>query len=192
MKPQSRNDNVQPVVAGYVRISSLMQQDNFSIDAQKREIQRACAQRGMPDPIFYEDDGRSAHTDQIAKRPAFRQLLDDVESGLVQAVVVHSFDRWARNVMITLQTLRALGNNRVAFLSLSESIDYTTPEGVLNLTIVAAFAQYFSEMLSKHTSKGKRERAAQGLHNGDTPFGYKHTGPKTPPEKDQKNLRACG
>lgn len=71
MKPQSRNDNFQPVVAGYVRISSLMQEDNFSIVAQKHEIQKVCAHRGLPDPIFYEDDVRSAHTDQIAKRPHF-------------------------------------------------------------------------------------------------------------------------
>jgi site-specific DNA recombinase len=43
-------------------------------------------------------------------------------------------------------------------------------------------------MASKHTSKGKEERAVQGLLNGDTPFGYKHTGPRTPPEKDPKNF----
>jgi len=41
-----------------------------------------------------------------------------------------------------------------AFISLSEHIDYSTPEGMLQLTILAAFAAYFSDMLAKHTSKG--------------------------------------
>jgi site-specific DNA recombinase len=58
------------------------------------------------------------------------------------------------------------------------------PEGMLQLTILAAFAAYFSDMLAKHTSKGKGERAAQGLFNGDIPFGYRSTGPKLPPEHD--------
>lgn len=67
---------------------------------------------------------------------------------------------------------------------LSEHIDYSTPEGRLQLTILAAFAAYFSDMLAKHTSKGKGERAAQGLPNGDIPFGYCWTSPKSPPEHD--------
>ena len=59
--------------------------------------------------------------------------------------------------------------SRTPFISLSEHIDYSTPEGMLQLMILAAFAAYFSDMLSKHTSKGKGERAAQGLYNGDIP-----------------------
>ncbi len=176
--------NFQPIVAGYVRRSSLMQKDNYSIEAQKRAIQDECARRGLPDPVFYEDDERSARSEQIAKRPAFRRLLEDVEAGFVQIVMVHTLDRWSRNVMVTLQTFRLLSEKQTAFLSLSEHIDYSTPEGRLQLTILAAFAAYFSDMLSKHTSKGKGERAAQGLHNGDVPFGYRYTSPKTPLEQD--------
>ncbi|MBV9691368.1 MAG: recombinase family protein [Ktedonobacteraceae bacterium] len=55
---------------------------------------------------------------------------------------------------------------------------------MLQLTILAAFAAYFSDMLAKHTSKGKGERAAQGLYNGDIPFGFRGTGQKSPPEFD--------
>jgi site-specific DNA recombinase len=84
--------------------------------------------------------------------------------------------------MVTLQSFRILADYRTAFISLSEHIDYSTPEGKLQLTILAAFAAYFSDMLAKHTSKGKGERAAQGLYNGDIPFGYRSTGQKQPPE----------
>ncbi len=176
------------VVGGYVRRSSEMQKDNYSIDAQRRAIKDSAKFRGLPEPIFYEDDERSARGEQIAKRPAFKRLMDDVIAGRVQVVMVHTLDRWSRNVMVTLQSFRILADNHTAFISLSEHIDYSTPEGRLQLTILAAFAAYFSDMLAKHTSKGKGERAAQGLYNGDIPFGYRSTGPKLPPEHNPETF----
>ncbi len=184
IRQPNHSESSSVVVAGYVRRSSEMQKDNYSIDAQKRAIRDACKLRDLPEPIFYEDDERSARGEQIAKRPAFKRLLEDIQTGHVQIVIVHTLDRWSRNVMVTLQSFRILSQSRTAFISLSEHIDYSTPEGMLQLTILAAFAAYFSDMLSKHTSKGKGERAAQGLYNGDVPFGYRWTGPKTPPEHD--------
>jgi len=161
-----------------------MQKDNFSIDAQKRAIREECQRRGLSEPIFFEDDELSARGEQIAKRPAFRRLLEEVEVGRVQMIIVHTLDRWSRNVMVTLQTFRILVEKHCAFVSLTEHIDYSTPEGKLQLTILAAFAAYFSDMIAKHISKGKSERAAQGLYNGDIPFGYRATGPKLSPEHD--------
>src|SRR5579871_5975524 len=69
------------VVGGYVRRSSVMQRDNYSIEAQKRAIIEECARRNLPPPVFYEDDEHSARGEQIAKRPAFKKLLEDVEAG---------------------------------------------------------------------------------------------------------------
>lgn len=172
------------VVGGYIRRSSRMQLDNFSREAQIRAQVEECQRRNLPAPIFYEDDECSARGEQIAKRPAFRKLLEDVSAGRIQIVIVHSLDRWSRNVLVTLQSFRILSEKGAAFLSLSENIDYTSAEGRLQLTILAAFAAYFSDALSKHTSKGKKERATQGLHNGDIPFGYVSTGPRIPPAQD--------
>ncbi len=182
-------------VAGYVRRSSEMQKDNYSLDAQKRAIEEACRQRGLPEPRWYIDDQKSARSDQISKRPAFKCLLEDVEAGRVHMIMVHSLDRWSRNVALTLESFRLLADHRVAFIAVQEQIDYGTPEGMLQLTILSAFAAYFSDTLAKHTSKGKSERAAQGLHNGDIPFGYRSGGPKHPPEIDPEThpgLRLIG
>src|SRR5215472_9524602 len=100
--------------AGYVRRSSLMQRDNYSIEAQKRAIMEECARRKLPQPVIYEDDERSARGEQISKRPAFKRLLEDVEAGRRRLVFVHTFDRWSRNVMVTLQSFRVLAEHRAA------------------------------------------------------------------------------
>ena len=185
----SSSESASVIVVGYVRRSSEMQKDNYSIDAQKRAIREACKIRGLPEPIFFEDDERSARGEQIANRPDFKRLLDFVQANPGKVIVfVHTLDRWSRNVMVTLQSFRMLSQSHTAFVSLSEHIDYSTPEGMLQLTILAAFAAYFSDMLAKHTSKGKSERAAQGLYNGDVPFGYCWTGPKSPPEFDPEEF----
>src|SRR5437868_8079783 len=146
---QNIPDTASVIVLGYVRRSSEMQKDNYSIDAQKRAIREACKVRGLPEPLFFEDDERSARGEQIAKRPDFKKLLDYVQANPGRVIVfVHTLDRWSRNVMVTLQSFRILSLSRTAFISLSEHIDYSTPEGMLQLTILAAFAAYFSDRKS--------------------------------------------
>lgn len=62
--------------------------------------------------------------------------------------------------------------------------DFTSPTGILFLTILAALNQYYLDLLRQHTAKSKRERARQGLYNASiTPYGYRHVGDaRTPPE----------
>lgn len=88
--PSSSADLSNLIVAGYVRRSSEMQKDNYSIDAQRRGIREGAKARGLPEPIFYEDDERSARGEQIAKRPDFKRLLDDVQAGKVHVIIVHT------------------------------------------------------------------------------------------------------
>src|SRR5437762_14067481 len=90
------------IVVGYVRRSSEMQKDNYSIDAQKRAIREAAKLRGLPEPTFFEDDERSARGERIAKRPEFKRLLDYVQANPGKVIVfVHTLDRWSCNVMVT-------------------------------------------------------------------------------------------
>jgi len=57
---------------------------------------------------------------------------------------------------------------------------YARPEGRLFIAMLGAFAQYYSDSLAKHTSKGRRERFLSGLPNGDIPFGYSVNGDGVP------------
>ena len=122
---------------------------------------------------IYCEEGVSAHTDSIEKRLQFRHLLEDCKTHNFDVVVVHSLNRWSRNLGVTLESFKWLAASDVAFVSITENIDYSTPEGKLFIAMIGAFAQYFSDSLAKHTSKGLKERAFNGLPNGDIPFGYR-------------------
>ena len=67
---------------GYVRVSTEEQVDGHSLDAQRREIARYCEHDGHELQRFYADEGVSAYTDKIDKRPQLRALLADAERGL--------------------------------------------------------------------------------------------------------------
>ncbi len=160
---------------GYLRVSSEMQVDNWSIDAQERAVREYCHAKGWTLTQLYVDEGRSARSDSIASRPEMRRLMQDCRNRNFDVVIVQQLDRWARNLRVMLETFNVLSDHRVAFASVTENIDYSTPEGRLFTAMLGAFAQYFSDSLSKHTSKAKRERVMQGLYNGDLPFGYRRS-----------------
>ncbi|HEX2174211.1 MAG TPA: recombinase family protein, partial [Dehalococcoidia bacterium] len=82
--------------AAYIRVSSEEQLDGHSLDAQRRAIKEACVERGWEIVAWYADEGVSAHTDDIAKRPEFHRMVEDAQRRQFDAVVVHKLDRFAR------------------------------------------------------------------------------------------------
>ncbi len=156
----------------YLRVSTVAQIDGFSLNAQERLFRELCRNRGWEQVRTYREEGRSAHVEAIAKRPVFKRLLDDVSKNEFDVVVVHTLDRWSRNLRVTLESLRTLAQHNVGFVSISEGMDHSTAQGRLSIQLIGAFAEYFSESLGTHIRKGQSERALQGKHLGGLPFGY--------------------
>jgi site-specific DNA recombinase len=155
----------------YQRVSSEEQVEGYSLAAQERAGRHYAEAHGWQLVRVYADEGRSARTEDISKRPAFAHMLQDAEAGQFDVLIVHKLDRFARNLIVTLETLQRLERAGVGFTSISENMDFTTPIGKVILATLAAFAQYYSDNLSTETKKGKAERKRQGMYNGLLPFG---------------------
>jgi site-specific DNA recombinase len=156
----------------YIRVSDASQVEGHSLDAQERLFDQLCQNRGWTSVRVYREEGRSAHSDSLSKRPVLRQLLEDAEKGLFDAVVVHTLDRWARNLKVLLETASHLERHGSGLVSITENLDWSTPEGRLVARTVGSFGEFFSDMLGTHVKKGISERAHLGLHLGTIPFGY--------------------
>jgi site-specific DNA recombinase len=169
-KLENKNPTCKAVV--YIRVSSLSQVDGHSLDAQERLFFDLCKNRGWQPMKIYREEGKSAHVDSIAKRPVFRQLLEDTAKNQFDLVVVHTLDRWARNLKVMLESFSILAKHNVTIASISENIDYSTPQGKLFIQMLGSFAEYFSGSLSHHVTKGMDQRAFEGRHVGGIPFGY--------------------
>jgi site-specific DNA recombinase len=158
-------------VAGYIRVSSEEQTENYSLSAQERAIRSYCDAHDWEITALYADEGESAWSDDAGSRPQFAAMLADAESGAFDALVVHKLDRFARSVIVALETLHHFENLNIGFVSITEQLNFTTPIGKVILTTLAAFAEYYSANLSAETRKGKAERKRQGIYNGLLPFG---------------------
>jgi site-specific DNA recombinase len=154
-----------------VRVSTEEQVEGYSLSAQERAVEAFCQAKGWEIVARYRDEGKSARTEVLTRRPEFARMLDDADAGRFDVIVVHKLDRFARNIRVTLDTLARLEQANVAFVSISENMDFTTPIGRVILATLSAFAQYYSDNLATETSKGKQERKRQGLYNGVLPFG---------------------
>ena len=119
----------------------------------------------------YLEEGRSAHTDDIRKRPVFKQAIDDALAGSYDVLVVHKSDRFSRKLRVTLEYFEKLGKAGVGFVSIQNEIDYSTPTGKFMLVMQGGLAELYSDNLSQEVKKGLHERRAQGLYCGLLPFG---------------------
>ena len=117
------------------------------------------------------NEGRSAHTDDVRKRPVFLQAIEDAISGKYDVLVVHRIDRFSRKLKVTLEYFEKLGKAGVGFVSIENQIDYSTPTGRFMLVMQGGLAELYSDNLGQEVKKGLHERKAQGLYNGLLPFG---------------------
>jgi DNA invertase Pin-like site-specific DNA recombinase len=153
----------------YVRVSSDEQVQGFSIDAQLKACHELAKAKGWDVAVIYTDAGYSARSD---KRPDFKRMIADAQDHKFDVIIVHKFDRFARNRADAVnykKILRALG---VKVFSVSEPLDPDDPSGVITEGMLEVMAEWYSINLSCETQKGKRARAEAGYQNNAIPFGY--------------------
>lgn len=155
----------------YARVSSEEQVEGYSIDAQRRAFRQLCELRQWVSLREYIEEGKSAHTDDLRKRPVFKQAIDDAVAGQYDVLVVHKIDRFSRRLRVTLEYFEKLGKAGVGFVSIQNDIDYSTPTGKFMLVMQGGLAELYSDNLSEETKKGWHERRKQGLYCGTLPFG---------------------
>lgn len=157
--------------AAYIRTSSEDQMGGFSIEAQRHAIEAWVEMQGGIVFAVYIDEAFSGRT---TDRPQFQAMRQDAKKGLFDALVVHKFDRFARNRSDALAVKSLLRHDYgIKVFSVTEpSEDSDGVEGALMEGLMESVAEWYSRNLAEEAVKSKRERSSQGLHNNQAPFGY--------------------
>jgi DNA invertase Pin-like site-specific DNA recombinase len=145
----------------YARVSTLDQHP----DNQLAELHRYCQARGWEAPLEYVDRSSGAKD----RRPALDALLRDAKRRSFDVLVCWRLDRLGRNLkhlVILLDELQALS---IAFVSLAEGIDATTPAGKLQMHILAAIAEFERGRIVERVRAGLARAKAQGTRLGRRP-----------------------
>lgn len=157
----------------YARVSTTEQAtEGYSIDEQKERLKLYAKAHGRKDYKLYIDGGYSgASTD----RPALKELLKDIEAGLIDKVIVYKLDRLSRSQKDTLYLIEdAFLSHGVDFESMQERFDTSSSFGRAMVGILAVFAQLEREQIKERMSMGKEGRAKDGRWHGGgyIPIGY--------------------
>lgn len=140
-------------VAIYVRVSTSGQ----TTEMQKEEIGRYIAARGWSAGLTYEDIQSGRKDD----RPALKRLLKDAHLGRFAGVVVWKLDRLGRSVQHLLNVINELTTLNIGFISVRDHIDLTTPAGRMMLTMLAAIAEFESELIRERVRAGVKNKIAR-------------------------------
>src|SRR5512141_2839330 len=156
--------------AAYIRYSSEMQSDSFSLDAQLRQIKEQAEHDGVEIIKVFADPGQSGYRKKF--RPGINAMREAARRGEFRILYVHKVDRLARPLEWSLEIVHELQSLDINFKAVQQPFDLRTPEGKLLFHLVSSLGEFYSDNLSKETNKGKLERSTQGFHNGAVPWGY--------------------
>src|SRR5262249_23790808 len=151
-----------------------LDQEFNSLDAQREACssyiasQRAEGWIALPTP--YDDGGFSGAT---LERPALKRLIADIETGLVDVVVVYKIDRLSRALMDFSKLVEVFDRNAVTFVSVTQFFNTTTSMGRLTLNILLSFAQFEREVIGERIRDKVAASRRRGMWMGGwTPLGY--------------------
>ena len=118
----------------------------------------------------YDDGGFSGGT---LDRPALKQLLSDIEDGLIDVIVVYKIDRLSRSLMDFAKLVEVFDRNNVTFVSVTQSFNTTTSMGRLTLNILLSFAQFEREVIGERIRDKFAASRKRGMWmGGSVPMGY--------------------
>jgi DNA invertase Pin-like site-specific DNA recombinase len=177
-KPQAKSKLVLKLrCAVYTRKSSEegLEQEFNSLHAQREACEAYIASQRSEGWVLvrdqYDDGGISGGT---LDRPAVQRLMEDIEDGLVDVVVVYKIDRLSRSLADFARLVEVFDRNGVTFVSVTQSFNTTSSMGRLTLNILLSFAQFEREVTAERIRDKVAASRRKGMWMGGVPpYGYR-------------------
>ena len=147
----------------YTRVSTSMQVDGYSLDAQKDKLKKYTEYQEMSIVGEYSDEGKSGKS--VEGRPQFKQMLADVESGKdnVDYVLVFKLSRFGRNAADVLSSLQKMQDYGVNLICVEDGIDSSKDVGKLMISVLSAVAEIERENILVQTIEGFSTSFVKGV-----------------------------
>jgi DNA invertase Pin-like site-specific DNA recombinase len=147
-------------VAIYARVSTANNGQDPTM--QTRELEHFAQARGWQVAGCYVDTVSGSKD----RRPELDRLMADAHKRKFDVVIVWKFDRFARSVSLLLRALETFNALGIAFASLTEQVDTTTPAGKMVFTVLGAVAELERSLIAERVHAGLRNAKAKGKRLG--------------------------
>ena len=155
----------------YARYSSDKQTED-SIEAQLRACKEYAATRGYNIIGEYIDEAISGKGSKTSSRVKYQKLLKDCEKGSFDTILIHKYDRIARNLGEHVNLEKRLNDRDISLIAVAQDFG-TSKESKIMRALMWSLSEYYIDNLAEETRKGLKETALKGLHTGGhPPFGY--------------------
>ena len=157
----------------YTRVSTAMQIDNYSIEAQRTRIMGQAALEKISIVGEYSDEGHSGKN--ISGRPAFQEMLADIEArkDKIDYVLVFKLSRFGRNTADAINSLQLLQDYGIELYCVEDNIKSSNAYSKLMFAVMASMAELERENIIAQTMSGRKQKAKLGGWNGGfAPYGY--------------------
>lgn len=158
----------------YTRVSTSMQVDGYSLDAQRDKLRKYAEYEDMIVAGEYSDEGFSGKN--IQGRHEFQRMLQDIQDCKdgVEYVLVFKLSRFGRNAADVLNSLQLMQDFGVNLICVEDGIDSSKDSGKLMISVLSAVAEIERENIRTQTMAGREQKAREGKWNGGfAPYGYR-------------------
>lgn len=158
----------------YTRVSTSIQVDGYSLDAQRDKLRKYAEYEDMTVVGEYSDEGFSGKN--IKGRMEFQRMLNDIQDNKdgVSYVLVFKLSRFDRNAADVLNSLQLMQDFGVNLICVEDGIDSSKDSGKLMISVLSAVAEIERENIRIQTMAGREQKAREGKWNGGfAPYGYR-------------------
>ena len=164
------------ITALYERLSRDDEQagESNSIQNQKKYLEEYARQKGMRNIRHFYDDGYSGTN---FNRPGFAALLEEIEAGHVEVLIVKDLSRFGRNYLqVGYYTEILFPKKGVRFIAVNNNVDSATPQDNDFTPFLNIMNEYYAKDTSNKIKAVFKSRMKDGLRcSGSIPYGYKRT-----------------
>ena len=174
----------------YARISSDREGDNLAVSRQLADCEQLAGRRGWTMVERYVDSDISAYSGK--RRPNYLRMLEDIEAGAVEAVVVYHADRLHRHPRELEDFIELCQRTETKLATVSGDVDLSSHEGQLMARIQGAVARKESDDKSRRIRRKHEELATAGKVSGggSRPYGYE-ADKRTVRPAEAETIREC-
>jgi site-specific DNA recombinase len=160
VRPVTSRNAIPARVAVYVRISSDPTGAGLGVARQEEDCRELCARLGWPAPQVYRDNDVSAYSGR--PRPAWRQLLADIDTGLIDAIVCWHVDRLTRSPRELEEVIDLHDKRGIALATVTGELDLSTPTGRMLARMLGAAARHEAEHKAERHRRAGLQKARAG------------------------------